>query len=95
MKALSTFVVIQPGEKAKERKGILLPESVQEDPTMATVVAVGPDVTTVAEGDAVLIPLMTQMRLMHSGGVVDFFIDERPALVVKEEDIAVVWPKNE
>jgi co-chaperonin GroES (HSP10) len=93
MKALADFVVVMQGEKATERKGILLPDVAREQSNRAEVVAIGPKVTTIAVGDTVLIPLLTLMRI-NSTHVCDLMIDDRPALVLKEEDIAVVWPKG-
>ncbi len=36
---------------------------------------------------------MTQMRLSQTK-CCDLMIDDKPAVVVKAEDIAVVWPKD-
>lgn len=87
------FVVLVPGEKQSERKGILLPEQAQEDNPIAEVYAVGDRVEDIEVGDHVVVPMMTQMRLAKSN-CVDFFIeDSKPALVVKAEEIAVVFEK--
>jgi len=91
MIALGDYIVAVPGKRQSERKGIVLPESAQQDSPVAEVVAVGDKVENVVPGDHILIPLMTQMRMMQTH-VVDFFYDEKPAIVVKEEDVAVIWP---
>ena len=93
MRALGNYLVVMPGEKASERKGILLPESAQEQSNQAEVVAVGPDVKHIAVGDTILIPMMTMARVAHTQAV-DLMIEDKPALVLKEEDVAVVWPRE-
>ena len=91
MRALGSFLVVMPGEKASERKGILLPESAQEQSNRAEVVAVGPDVKNIAVGDTILIPMIALARVAHTQAV-DLMIEDKPALVLSEADIAVVWP---
>jgi len=93
MQALGSFLVVMPGEKASERKGIFLPESAQEQSNRAEVVAVGPDVKHIAVGDTILIPMMTLARVARTQAV-DLMIEDKPALVLSEADIAVVWPKE-
>lgn len=92
LQARGEFIVALPGKKQNERRGILLPDSAQEDSPIAEVYAVGPDVKTVKVGDSILIPMLTQMRMIQTK-YCDLFVDEKPAIVVKEEDVAVVWPK--
>jgi co-chaperonin GroES (HSP10) len=94
MKALGEFIVVMQGEKASERKGIFLPDSAQEQSNKAEVIAVGPDVKHIKVGDTILIPLLTLMRVANTH-ICDLMIDDRPALVLKEEDVAVVWPCGE
>jgi co-chaperonin GroES (HSP10) len=97
MKCLNDFVVAIPGEKETQKKGILLPEGAQEDSPIAEVVAVGGFAEAdygINVGDHILIPLMTQMRLMQTK-CCDLMIDDKPAIVVKAEDVAVVWPKED
>ena len=93
MKCLHDNVVLIRGENQTERKGILLPDSAQEESNTGEVICVGPDVKDIKVGDTVLVPLLTFMRVMSTKQV-DLFIDGKPALVVKEEDIAVVWPRT-
>ena len=94
MRCLNDFVVAMPGEKPKEKKGILLPDGADlGDSPVAEVVAVGDDVMYIQPGDTILIPLMTQMRMM-STKTCDMLIDDKPAIVVSASDIAVVWPKG-
>jgi len=87
-------IVVMQGEKAGERKGILLPDSAQEAATIGEVIAVGPEVVDIEVGDTILIPLIVQMRLMHTQ-VCDMVIEDKPALVIDAKDVAVVWPKDE
>ena len=91
MKALADYLVVMEGEKAQERKGILLPDSAQERSNRGTVVAVGPDVKHINVGDTILIPLGVLMRLAHTK-VCDLMIDDKAALIMQEKDVAVVWP---
>lgn len=88
------FIVAMPGDKPKEKKGILLPDGADlGDAPVAEVVAVGPLVQDIEVGDTVLIPLMTQMRMMQTK-TCDLLIDDKPAVVLRCEDVAVVWPKE-
>lgn len=91
MRALGNYLVVMQGEKAAERKGILLPDTAQETSNKAEVLAVGPDVKNIKVGDTVLIPLMVLVRLSHTQ-VCDLMIDDKPALVLDANDVAVVWP---
>lgn len=93
LRALGNYLVVMQGEKAAERKGILLPETAREASNKAEVVAAGPNVQNIKVGDTVLIPLMTLARLAHTQ-VCDFMIDDKPALVLDANDVAVVWPSN-
>ena len=93
LQAKRDFIVAIPGQKQSERKGILLPESAQESSPIAEVYAIGPNVQTIDVGDSILIPLLTQMRMMQTK-VCDLLVDEKPAIIVKEEDVAVVWPRE-
>lgn len=97
MKCLNDFVVAMPGDKPKEKKGILLPDGADlGDAPVAEVVAVGHMAEMdygINVGDTILLPMMTQVRLMQTK-CPDMMIDDKPAVVVKAEDIAVVWPKD-
>ncbi|MCP4541709.1 MAG: hypothetical protein GY832_31645 [Chloroflexi bacterium] len=75
-------------------KGILLPDSAQKESKRGEIVCVGPDVQTLDVGDRVLVPLLTMMRVMQTGAF-DLEHEGEPALVVKEEDVAVVWRRGE
>jgi len=94
MKCLNGNIIIVRGENQSERRGIILPESSQEESNIGEVICIDESITTVAVGDTVLVPLLTMMRVMQTK-MFDLTVDGKPALVVKEEDISVVWPKDE
>ncbi len=93
MKCLGNSLVVVQGKKQSERKGILLPDTVQEDSNTGEVVAIGPGVQTIDVGDTVLIPVSTYVRIMHTQKF-DLMVEEKPAVVLKEEDVQVIWPKE-
>jgi len=94
MKVLADNIVVIQGEKQTERKGILLPDSAQETSDRAEVVGAGPDVKHISVGDHILIPLMVRMRVSHTKAC-DMMFGEKPALVMSEKDVAVVWPRED
>lgn len=94
MQAMGDFIVVMPGEAASERKGILLPAAAREQSNRAEVVAVGPEVKNIRCGDMVLVPLGVLARVAHTQ-TVDMMIDDKPALIMQEKDVAVVWPKED
>ncbi len=98
MKVLGNNLVVVQGEKQSERKGILLPDTAQEENCRGEVIAIGPGVQTIDVGDSVLIPLTTYARIMRMKAF-DFAVtingEEKPAVVIPEDEIAVVWPKGE
>jgi len=94
MKCLGNNLVVIQGQKQSERRGILLPDSAQEDSPLAEVIAIGPGVQTIDVGDHVLIPMMTWLRVVHASRF-DFEVGGKPALVLKEDEVQVVWPKGE
>lgn len=94
MKCLGNSLIVVQGRKVTERKGILLPDSVQEDSPLGEVIAIGPGVQQIDVGDHVLIPSDAYFRIMRSGKF-DMEVDGKPALVLKEDQIQVVWPKEE
>jgi co-chaperonin GroES (HSP10) len=94
MKVLADNIVVVQGEKQTERKGILLPDSAQETSDRAEVVGVGPDVKDINVGDHILIPLMVKVRVSHTNAC-DMMFNDKPALVMKEEEVAVVWPRED
>jgi len=94
MKCLGNSLVVIQGQKQSERKGILLPDSAQENNPLAEVIAIGPGVQCIDVGDHVLIPMTTYVRIMHTGKF-DLEIEGKPALVLKEDEIQVVYPKGE
>jgi len=94
MKCLHDNLVIIRGENQSERKGILLPEGAQEESNVGEVICIGPGVQHIDVGDTVLVPLLTQMRVIQTK-MCDLTADEKPAMVIKEADVAVVWPKEE
>jgi len=99
MKCLHDNMVIVREKSDAEKNGILLPEAAREQKLRAEVICIGPGVQHVQVGDKVLIPMLTAMR-MRQTGICDLEVEltpgkPEPALVVKEEDVAVVWLKNE
>jgi co-chaperonin GroES (HSP10) len=94
MKVLGNNLVVVQGEKQSERKGILLPDAAQEASNRAEVIAIGPGVQQIDVGDHVLIPLMTLARLAHTH-ICDLMVNDKPALVLKEDEVAVVWEKDD
>jgi len=98
MKCLANNMIIVREKSDAEKNGILLPENARKEKPYGEVICVGPDCKNVAVGDRVLIPLLTLMR-MRQTGVCDLEVElvpgkPEPALVVKEEDVAVVWEKD-
>ena len=76
---LADRIVLEQLEQEEQTKsGIILPDSAQEKPKMAKVLAVGPDVKEVKEGDVVL---------YKSYGPDDVKVDDKDYMVAKEEDI--------
>lgn len=76
---LADRIVLEQLEQEEQTKsGIILPDSAQEKPKMAKVLAVGPDVKEVKEGDVVL---------YKSYGPDDVKVDNKDYMVAKEEDI--------
>ncbi|NOQ21627.1 MAG: hypothetical protein GQ565_03110 [Candidatus Aegiribacteria sp.] len=94
MRCLHDNIVLIRGKNVTERKGILLSDSAQEESNTGEVICIGPDVKSIQVGDTVLVPLLTFMRVMSTKQV-DLMVNDKPALVVKEEDIAVVWPQED
>lgn len=98
MKCLGNALVVVQGKKQSERKGILLPDSAQEDSPLGEVIAIGPGVQQIDVGDHVLIPTMTWLRVMNTRKfdlMVEVNGEETPGLVLKEDEIAVVYPREE
>ncbi len=76
---LADRIVLEQLEQEEQTKsGIILPDSAQEKPKMAKVLAVGKDVKEVKEGDVVL---------YKSYGPDDVKVDNTDYMVAKEEDI--------
>ena len=93
MKCLHDNLVIIRGENQSERKGILLPEGAREESNVGEVICIGPGVQQIDVGDTVLVPLLAMMRVKQTG-IFDLMVDEKPALVLRESDVAVVWHKD-
>ena len=94
MNCLHDNIIVVCGENQSERGGILLPDSAQEESNRGEVICIGPDVKSLKVGDTVLVPLLAMMRVKQTG-IFDLTIDEKPALVLNESDVAVVWPQDE
>lgn len=76
---LADRIVLEQLEQEEQTKsGIILPESAQEKPKMAKVLAVGSEVKEVKVGDTVL---------YKSYGPDDVKVDNKDYMIAKEEDI--------
>ena len=71
-------VLEQLEQEERTKSGIILPDSAQEKPKMAKVLAVGKAVKEVKEGDVVL---------YKSYGPDDVKVDNKEYMIAKEEDI--------
>ncbi len=74
-------VLEQLEQEERTKSGIILPDSAQEKPKMAKVLAVGKAVKEVKEGDVVL---------YKSYGPDDVKVDNKEYMIAKEEDILAV-----
>jgi chaperonin GroES len=74
-------VLEQLEQEERTKSGIILPDSAQEKPKMAKVLAVGKAVKEVQEGDVVL---------YKSYGPDDVKVDNKEYMIAKEEDILAV-----
>ena len=74
-------VLEQLEQEERTKSGIILPDSAQEKPKMAKVLAVGKAVKEVQEGDVVL---------YKSYGHDDVKVDNKEYMIAKEEDILAV-----
>ena len=74
-------VLEQLEQEERTKSGIILPDSAQEKPKMAKVLAVGKAVMEVQEGDVVL---------YKSYGPDDVKVDNKEYMIAKEEDILAV-----
>ncbi len=72
------IVLEQLQQEEQTKSGIILPDSAQEKPKMAKVLAVGTEVKEVKEGDVVL---------YKSFGPDDVKVDGQEYMIAKEEDI--------
>jgi chaperonin GroES len=72
------IVLEQLQQEEQTKSGIILPDSAQEKPKMAKVLAVGTEVKEVKEGDIVL---------YKSYGPDDVKVDGQEYMIAKEEDI--------
>lgn len=76
---LADRIVLEQLEQEEQTKsGIILPDSAQEKPKMAKVLAVGKEVKEVKEGDVVL---------YKSYGPDDVKVENKDYMIAKEEDI--------
>ncbi len=74
-------VLEQLEQEERTKSGIILPDSAQEKPKMAKVLAVGKAVKEVKEGDVVL---------YKSYGPDDVKVENKEYMIAKEEDILAV-----
>ena len=94
MKCMNGNIIIVRGENQSERKGILLPESAQEESNIGEVICIDESINTIDVGDTVLVPLLTMMRVRQTH-MFDLVVDGKNALVISADDIAVIWRKDE
>lgn len=71
-------VAVREQAQAKTASGIFLPDNAKEKPVLAAVVAVGPDVKSLAIGDTIVYKEYSTTELK---------IDGKDYLIVKEEDV--------
>jgi chaperonin GroES len=71
-------VAVREAAQTKTASGIYLPDNAKEKPVVATVTAIGPDVTNVKVGDRIL---------YKEYSTTEVTIDATEHLIVKEEDI--------
>lgn len=71
-------VAVREEAKTQTASGIYLPDTAKEKPAYATVVAVGPDVKEIKNGDRIVYKDYTTTELK---------IDGKEYLIVKEEDV--------
>jgi len=93
MECLGNNVVIVREKSADVERGIVLPDSAKKESKRGQVVCAGPECKRLKVGDKILVPLLTMMRVMQTGAF-DLEYEGEPALVVKEEDVAVVWTSD-
>ena len=74
----SRVVATRKQAEEKTASGLFLPESSKEKPVLATVVAVGLEVTAVAVGDTIVYKEYTTTELT---------VDGQEYLIVKEDDV--------
>lgn len=71
-------IAIRQAAKTQTASGIYLPDNAKEKPVTATVIAVGPDVTTLKKSDDIIYKEYSTTELT---------IDGIEYLIVKEEDV--------
>lgn len=71
-------VAVREEMQTKTASGIYLPDNAKEKPVLATVVAVGPDVKSLAVGDKIVYKEYSTTELK---------INDSEYLIVKEEDV--------
>ena len=71
-------VAVREQAQTKTASGIFLPDNAKEKPVLATVVAIGPDVKSLAIGDKIVYKEYSTTELK---------IDDKEYLIVKEEDV--------
>ncbi|HET6622605.1 MAG TPA: co-chaperone GroES [Candidatus Saccharimonadales bacterium] len=72
------LVAVRDKAEAKTASGLYLPDSAKEQPVVATVVAVGPDVKAVKKDDKIVYKEYSTTELK---------VGEAEYLIVKEEDV--------
>lgn len=75
------IVLEQVDQEEQTKSGFILPESAQEKPKMASVLAVGSEVKEIKAGDTVL---------YKSYGPDDVKVDNKDYMIAKEEDILAI-----
>ena len=71
-------VAVRQEMQTKTASGIYLPDNAKEKPVLATVVAIGPDVKSLAVGDKIV---------YKEYSTTEFMINDTEYLIVKEEDV--------
>lgn len=83
VKPLKDLVLIEPFEPEKvTQSGIIIPDSSQQQPNQATVVAVGPKVEEIKVGDHVFYPKSYQMNELDNEGKKQILLKEEIILAI-------------
>lgn len=82
MRPLNDKIIVQPDEREeKSAGGVILPDDMQQEQTAGKVIAVGPEVDGVAEGELVVYAKYGGTEIQYQG---------TKLLVIRQSDVVVV-----